>query len=106
MTGVELIAAERERQVSELGWTAEYDDQEHHNGDLVRVAICHAAHDVVTIFERVTTSRATIYRSPWPMSWRDRTTEHSRIRRMVIAGALLAAEIDRIQREEDAEPAE
>ncbi len=41
MTGAEMIAAERERQVSEEGWTAEHDD-EHIMGELAAGAACYA----------------------------------------------------------------
>ncbi|MDD5095446.1 MAG: hypothetical protein PHV74_13865 [Dehalococcoidia bacterium] len=41
MTGVELIAQERQRQVQEEGWTAEHDKQ-HQNGELAMAAACYS----------------------------------------------------------------
>lgn len=40
---LEDISAERQRQVSEEGWTPEHDDN-HHSGDLVQAAVAYAAH--------------------------------------------------------------
>ncbi len=40
-TGIELIAQERQRQVSEEGWTAEHDDG-HTDQELARAASCYA----------------------------------------------------------------
>lgn len=41
MTGVEMISAERERQVAVEGWSAEH-DAEHAHEELVGAAICYA----------------------------------------------------------------
>ncbi len=41
-TGVELIAAERQRQMTAEGWTHEHDD-EHDDGSLATAAACYAA---------------------------------------------------------------
>jgi hypothetical protein len=41
MSGIELIAAERERQVSVEGWTPEHDDK-HDSGSLVAAAVTYA----------------------------------------------------------------
>ncbi|MCM0757438.1 hypothetical protein M7775_02505, partial [Sporomusa sphaeroides DSM 2875] len=40
-SGIELIAAERQRQISQEGWTPEHDDQ-HANGELALAAACYA----------------------------------------------------------------
>ena len=97
MTGIELIAAERERQISVEGWTAEHDDK-HNNRQLVRAAACYADPTYETVeFEM----RDTPYRWPWEPSWWK--PDRDPIRNLVKAGALIAAEIDRMQRASTAE---
>jgi hypothetical protein len=41
MTEIELIAAERKRQIEEEGWTAEHDEQ-WKKGELAKAAMCYA----------------------------------------------------------------
>jgi hypothetical protein len=48
-TGIELIAAERERHTAKLGWTAEHDD-EHASGELATAAVCYAT--PIRLYER------------------------------------------------------
>ena len=108
-TGSELIADERARQISDEGWTPEHDAQ-HRTGNLVRAAICYAA--PIRILE-YTKNEALPLRDPWPKSWDKRwdkrarnqfgalydneaLAEEGRIRNLVKAGALIAAEIDRL----------
>ena len=92
MTGAERIAAERERQIEKEGWDAIHDDVEHRQGGLVRAAICYAINKARWL-TRCPSVR--VPRWPWP-GW-DKRKKHSRIRSLEIAGALLAAEIDRLQ---------
>ena len=92
-TGAELIAAERERQVSEEGWTPGHDD-EHDGGELEQAAACYL---------RPGNSFYTPGVPPpeWPFeaeAWKP--TEREPARDLVKAGALIAAEIDRLQRED------
>ena len=86
-TGAELIAAERQRQIGAEGWTAEHDD-EHRGGELARAAIAYAIHAYFPY------SASVDYH--WP--WRTRIKPGSQISDLVKAGALIAAEIDRLQR--------
>lgn len=86
MTGVELIAAERERQVSREDWTPAHDDT-HKRGQLARAACCYA-------LQHTHVSGRAI-RWPWDKSW---WKPKGPIRDLVRAGALIAAEIDRLQR--------
>jgi len=87
MQGAALIAAERLRQVTEEGYTAEHDDQET-DGELAEAAAWY------TVPEETVTAVC------WP--WPDRPTPRigDRTRDLVIAGALCAAEIDRLERME------
>ena len=91
-TGIELIAEERERQVSQEGWTPEH-DQEHRLGELAKAAACYAVHhtdaDVIESDEDAW---------PWAEKWDKRGNDP--VRNLVKAGALVAAEIDRIQKRE------
>lgn len=82
--GVSLIAAERDRQVNEEGWTDEHDDQ-HANESLSVAAACYAL---------PTNLRFTIMHLwPWARKWWKPSPD--RIRDLTKAGALIAAEIDR-----------
>jgi hypothetical protein len=95
MNGVELIAAERERQqrVEEFDFT--HDDQ-HDLGQLIGAAMTYAGHalEIVTDNE-ISGADATEW---WP--WEDYQLKPSPdpIRNLTKAGALIAAEIDRLQR--------
>lgn len=110
MTGIEQIAMERLRQINQEGWTPEHDD-EHTDGSLALVAICYAT--PIPIFQREGDEQYFAFVDPWPDSWDsawdkrpfDRyhgklrePTPDERIRMLVKAGALIAAEIDRLQR--------
>jgi hypothetical protein len=91
-TGIELIAEERERQVSKEGWTALHDTQ-HNDGQLARAAACYAWHtrDQCSMIAGIP------YQWPWEQEWW-KPTPDDRLRELVKAGALIAAEIDRLQR--------
>ena len=91
MTGVELIAAERERQVSAEGWSADHDDA-HDDNQLAEAAMCYACPPDVDLRED-----GPPLGWPWEYTWW-KPTPDDRIRELVKAGALLAAEIDRLQR--------
>ena len=90
ITGVKLIAAERQRQIEKEGWTPEHDDQ-HENGELALAAACYA----IPIKWRV---RAHYLSElwPWALKWW-KPTPDNRIRELQKAGALIAAEIDRLR---------
>jgi len=115
LTGAELITQERERQMSEEGWDAEHDDV-HTNGELALVAALYAT--PIPLFSKVNLGKDQLsFIDPWPWfdtvevtrygdglttqvpAW-DKRKKHSKLRKLVIAGALIAAEIDRLQRAE------
>lgn len=88
MTGIELIAAERQRQIAK-GYTAEYDLKNNWVGTLTRTAIFY-----VTMHEKyfpVTSFELDL----------DRVLSLSKKQRLIRAGALIAAELDRMQKEEE-----
>jgi hypothetical protein len=97
MTGIERISAERERQVSVEGWTAEHDD-EHRFGDLTQAAVSYAGNAVCQI-QHSDYPRPLSW--PWDLRWWKPSPDP--IRNLVKAGALIAAEIDRLQRKKDRE---
>ncbi len=103
MSSIKLIAKERKRQVDKEGWSSEHDDDEHRHGGLVWAAICYAASSIgEKAYKRTRDARwGEHFLEPWPWDgqW-DKRKKHSRKRKLVIAGALIAAEIDRLLREE------
>lgn len=91
--GVEEIAAERRRQVEVEGWTPEHDD-EHADGALARAAAAYAF--VGSMRERRAPPHATKpYYWPWAASWWKPKDSRSDL---VRAGALIVAEIERLDR--------
>lgn len=111
ISGAELIALERQRQVSVEGWTPEHDD-EHEDGDLAVAAACYAT--PVLLYEKKEWANGTTFSDPW--RWDDKwdgrkhsgnvvlesnplnVNIHERIRQLEKAGGLVAAEIDRLIR--------
>ena len=111
LDGTERIVRERHRQVSAEGWTPQH-DAEHRNGEMALAAVCYASPiplrgeiwlaDVPCACRSVEecthgTFAKKEWRDPWPWEseW-DKREKHPRIRRLEIAGALIAAEIDRL----------
>lgn len=111
LNGAAMIVAERLRQTSGEGWTPDHDD-EHAGGELATAACCYALPpdmrrwkrvmstgpgvglaDAVELYEHVPTLW------PWKARWW-KSSPDDRVRELVKAGALIAAEIDRIQRAE------
>lgn len=89
MTGIERIAAERKRQIAQEGWTPE-NDNKYVDSQLVRAAVCYAL---------PRENRTGIWTILWPWGagfWKP--SPDNRIRELEKAGALIAAEIDRLQR--------
>jgi len=95
MNGIELIAKERQRQIEEEGWSANHDDL-HSNFQLSKAAIAY-----------LNPSNSDHVREFWPWDWKwwkparasmDVPYDVAQIRNLVKAGALIAAEIDRLQR--------
>ena len=87
--GIAQIAIERQRQINQEGWTPEHDD-EHVQGQLARAACCYAMRPHDSRREYVPLAW------PWEHEWWKPSPDP--IRNLVKAGALIAAEIDRLQR--------
>lgn len=114
LTGVQRITAERQRQLEKEGWSSAHDDK-HEGNELAIVAICYAAsasNFPIYTKEEQLNGGASFY-DPWPETWDDcwdkRPVDDSgeliacddpreRIRMLEKAGALIAAEIDRLLR--------
>lgn len=100
MNGSELIAAERQRQVDREGWTPEHDDA-HDGGELLYAARAYTFAASTQTAGGDTELAAMLLNHappwwPWDRSWWKPTDDP--IRNLVKAGALIAAEIDRLQR--------
>lgn len=90
-TGIEIITEERKRQVDEEGYTARHDIEENELGQLAFAAAAYACPPEA--------NKATGLKRTHLFPWDSRTWSPSddRIRELAKAGALIAAEIDRLQ---------
>jgi hypothetical protein len=112
-TALKMIEDERKRQIEREGWTAEHDDQ-HTDGSLAMAAALYASPvDKLRLVKKCKDCGSEETKDPWPWwdridpprggplvtvhAW-DKRKKHDRIRRLQIAGALIVAEIERLQR--------
>ncbi len=86
--GAGLIAAERQRQIDAENWTPEHDDT-HTIGELVDAAVCYLRHGLDA-------EMPVVWPWPWTEDWWKPSDDP--IKNLVRAGALIAAEIDRLTR--------
>lgn len=96
-TGIELITEERQRQIEKEGWTPEHDD-EHEEQELATAAAIYAMPSALREYKNPYHFVPTPKLWPWHEGWWKPTPEN-RIRELQKAGALIAAEIDRLQRD-------
>lgn len=95
MSGVQQIADERQRQITNECWSAEHDDQ-HRFGELWQAAQAYLnAIDYFTDPPHARTERPSY---PWPFESRLWKPSLDNRKNLVKAGALIAAEIDRLDR--------
>lgn len=104
--GVQLIARERLRQINDLHYTESHDSTVYGTmpGQLQMAASCYAIFAGSSPDMRDAIRRATVKPTHWPWSpesWKPSAgnTHADRIRELVKAGALIAAEIDRLKNE-------
>jgi hypothetical protein len=97
MTGIERIATERKRQVEEEGFDMQH-DSEMPLGNMARAAVCYA---IPEKFRQLSVkdgeTRIPLFDAIWPWTmvcWKP--APDNRIRELEKAGALIAAEIDRL----------
>jgi hypothetical protein len=107
------IVDERLRQIDVEEWTPEHDDS-HIDGSLALVAACYAAPK--RIYEKIKVAFGFAFVDPWPWPSFFRGNEitdctkwnkkgKTRRRQLVIAGALIVAEIERLDRKAEKVPA-
>lgn len=89
---VEEILRERVRQVKKEGWDALHDD-DHDIGALAQAAACYAT------FPKLIFDKRGDDVWPWNDGY-DKRNKHPQRRRLIIAAALLVAEIEKLDREE------
>lgn len=113
LSGAERIAKERQRQVDREGWSDAHDD-EHSEGEMALVAALYAT-PIPLLERRDYGPTVAHFVDPWPATWDEewdkrepRSTSkrgrRARIRELEKAGALIAAEIDRLLRAEKGTP--
>lgn len=99
--GVALIAAERRRQKNEEGYSVDHDMHHNTTEDMCRVAACYALPDSklreqFSSYDPGTEQDVLVFRDLWP--WgdeNDKRPKHSYRKKLIIAGALIAAALDR-----------
>lgn len=97
MPALEEIAAERKRQIEGEGWTPEHDDQ-HGNGQLARAAAFYAGYGTAfTYTDGPAYSILNACDTLWPWDIFGKRPKDTR-RNLVRAGALIVAEIERLDR--------
>lgn len=105
-TGIEIIANERARQLMPKssggeGWTHEH-DASHTRGELVAAASCYAVGENLPIYRGTLGGHPQFDNEPriqmlWPWGKKWWKPSRNRIKDLARAGALIAAEIDRVQ---------
>lgn len=104
MNGIDLITAERVRQINEEGYSIERDLAEYKNDELIKAAIVYAMHPALRDTEIMPCNNGcaqnryatTVKRFLWPWDEKYWKRSSDRKRDLVKAGALIAAEIDRM----------
>lgn len=106
-TGADMIAAERRRQIEKEGYNASHDN-DHCDGELAMAAVCYAAPELIYVMR--TGGAYVRFEDPFP-PWEDKRlvdgclpepceySDEKRVDLLVKAGALIAAEIDRLNRQ-------
>ena len=95
LNGTDLIAAERLRQIKEEGYSSTRDD-EYWDEQLVEAAMVYAVSPYKVNHKKFC---QIFWPKDWGKSWYKKHKDH-RITQLIKAGALLAAEIDRLLRSE------
>lgn len=93
--GIDLIFEERSKQVLGKGYTKSHDD-EHQRAELSLAALCY----INTAIDQMTfpSIAAMLVTSEWPFEREAWKPSDDPIKNLTKAGALIAAEIDRLQR--------
>ena len=83
-TGIQLITEERQEQIEKHGWTSKHDDQ-HKASELISASLF-----VITLQDQ--------FKQYGFEEFERRMWDKTQTERYTVAGALIAAEIDRLQR--------
>jgi hypothetical protein len=94
---IEEIAAERQRQIEQEGWTPAHDNQ-HDAGEMADAAACYA---MTTEIRNLTALGMPLRLLVWPSSWSGWWKPKDRRRDLIRAAALIVAEIERLDRVKD-----
>lgn len=97
-SGVFLIGVERQRQIEEEGFSVENDDK-YANGELGSAGVCYSALEFyrnADADEYEDKKEHGFFPWPWHLSWWKPSDDP--VKNLVKAGALIAAEIDRLNR--------
>lgn len=86
MNGIELIAQERKEQIEKHGFSIELDHDYYNRGELLQAADF-ALHPL---------SEQSSWPEEWDQHFAERIRNKDRIGQLKVAGALIAAEIDRL----------
>lgn len=98
MAVIDEIASERQRQVATEGWTSEHDDA-HDMGEMANAAACYALTPIRRAWSVPYHGSLLIWLWPWSRGWWKPAKRPSERRRELIkAGALIVAEIERLDR--------
>lgn len=97
MTGIERIAAERERQIKVEAWTPEHDDG-HKSAELTNAATAYAEVAAMQMYVDAETPSLDAVPDCWPWKIEYWKPADDPVRNLEKAGALIAAEIDRLLR--------
>ena len=95
MTGIEFITAERTRQVERIGYDEEH-DRHHTDEELARAGAWYALPDYLRK-PIATWLKVVVWPAGWDFNRAPDGDNEARIWELTKAGALIAAEIDRLQ---------
>lgn len=99
-TGIELIAEERRRQIEEEGYSIE-NDQKHEDGELADAAALYAlSDDTMDFIDQNWGNDMYLHLWPFDLKYLKKSNSggiHERSKDLIRAGALIAAELDRLQ---------
>lgn len=99
LSGVELIKRERARQMSEEGWTPKHDDR-HKHGEMAFAGAAYARVSGQIAIHGANKVALSAEPLAWPWGEKWWKPSEDQVRNLVKAGALIAAEIDRLQRKQ------
>ncbi len=97
MDGADWIKNEREEHVPKHGYTEDHDDEWNSHGELAQAA-GYLIGEVVAFPHHWDDTFCASYPAAWDPSHKEKFDEKSDIEKLVVAGALIAAEIDRLVR--------